>query len=304
MPVSGQVKRWWASSAINIYGSQASSLTEFLGLNPNAELNAWPPLTARVSLWYNYIFHTYPWAYPVEIRHRIYPILLAIVLAVIGAALVVWRRRLTAKAVRVGAVPLFVGSWLQILSYSITGYASPKEWYWLTEQLFMVILGALIINLIFDLLSERSFPSQILIWILVGWFSLPLVYRYARDIYLDMPHGSIPADKAYMEVVPFLEARTQPGDVIGMTGGGNVGYFIHDRTIVNMDGLINSYDYFMALRDGRSADYLYETGMRYVFASPYLLKSAPYRGQFTGRLTPVVEWGGKELMQLLPGAAR
>jgi hypothetical protein len=33
--------------------------------------------------------------------------------------------------------------------------------------------------------------------------------------------------------VPF-EQHTPSGAIIGMTGGGNVGYFIHGRTIVNM----------------------------------------------------------------------
>jgi hypothetical protein len=300
-PVSGQIKRWWASSAINIYGSQAVSLTEFLGLDPNVESNAWPALTSRVSLWYNYIFHTYRWAYPLEIRHRIYPILLVLLLVAVAGVLYVWRKRAIGQGARTAVLPLFVGSWLQILSYSATGYASPKQWYWLTEQVLLIIMGVLLITLAFGLLSRMRLPAEILILILIAWFSLPMVYRYGRDVYLEMPHGTIPPGTPYMETVPFLESLTRPGDVIGMTGGGNVGYFIHDRTIVNMDGLINSYDYFLAMQDGRGADYLYDTGTRYVFASPYLLKTGPYRGQYTNRLQSIMDWGGKELMRLLPG---
>jgi hypothetical protein len=89
--------------------------------------------------------------------------------------------------------------------------------------------------------------------------------------------------------------------LIGMTGGGNVGYLMQGRTIVNMDGLISSYEYFQKLQAGEGADYLYDTGLRYVFANPVLLEANPYRG-FSERLVKLVEWSGKDLLALLPEA--
>src|SRR5581483_10192329 len=50
-PVSGQIKRWWASSAINIYGGQATYPTIFIGLEPQAESDAWQPLTTYLDQW-------------------------------------------------------------------------------------------------------------------------------------------------------------------------------------------------------------------------------------------------------------
>jgi hypothetical protein len=88
-----------------------------------------------------------------------------------------------------------------------------------------------------------------------------------------------------------------------MTGGGNVGYFMPDRTIVNMDGLINSAEYFKDLQAGTGAEYLYESGMRYVFANPAILNANPYRGQYVGRLEAIASWGGKDLMKLLPNGS-
>jgi hypothetical protein len=85
-----------------------------------------------------------------------------------------------------------------------------------------------------------------------------------------------------------------------MTGGGNVGYFIHDRTIVNMDGLINSYPYFQANRAHQGSDYLYEMGLDYIFANPNFLEIQPYRGQYTGRLEIIDYYGGKAIMRFLP----
>ena len=103
-------------------------------------------------------------------------------------------------------------------------------------------------------------------------------------------------------MIPFLESHTERGAVIGMTGGGNVGYLMPSRTIVNMDGLINSQQYFAALKAGRGADYLYDTGMRYVFANAGLLDANPYSRQFSTRLQPLVDFGGKDLLRLLPAS--
>ena len=122
-----------------------------------------------------------------------------------------------------------------------------------------------------------------------------------RDAYYLSPYGLHPPGTPYTSVIPLLEKSTEPGAVIGMTGGGNVGYLMPSRVIVNMDGLINSPEYFKDLQDGKGADYLYATGMRYVFANPNLLEYNPYRGQYTDRLHLLVNWGGKDLLRLLPG---
>ena len=101
-----------------------------------------------------------------------------------------------------------------------------------------------------------------------------------------------------MDLASFLEQHTEPGSVIGMTGGGNVGYFVHDRTIINMDGLINSYQYFELLKKKEAGKYLADLGMNYVMANLDLLDSLPYRGQYH----PYMEWmdinyGGKNLVR-------
>ena len=211
------------------------------------------------------------------------------------------RKRQTVRAaVQTGMIPLFVGSWLQILAYNIPGYASPKEWYWLTEPVLLVILGALLLNAIFEVGIKKWKMARVMVWILVSGFAASGAHTYWRDAYFLSPYGLHPRGTPYTDVIPFLESHTEAGAIIGMTGGGNVGYLMPGRTIVNMDGLINSRSYFLALQAGTGADYLYETGMRYVFANPNLLDANPYRGQFSTRLQPVVDWGGKDLLRLLP----
>jgi hypothetical protein len=129
--------------------------------------------------------------------------------------------------------------------------------------------------------------------------SVSMAYEFSSYVKSNMRYNYYPADRPYMEVLPFIEANTQPGAIIGMTGGGNAGYFIHDRTIVNMDGLINSYDYFRALQNGKAPDYLIQHGITIVFANPGMLMFPPYNSQFEPYFADYGEYGGKKFMHLL-----
>jgi hypothetical protein len=66
-----------------------------------------------------------------------------------------------------------------------------------------------------------------------------------------------------------------------------------------MDGLINSYEYFEALKRGEAPQYLKQHGVSIIFASPRLLTFPPYNGQFAPYLENYSEYGGKNLMYLL-----
>jgi hypothetical protein len=70
-----------------------------------------------------------------------------------------------------------------------------------------------------------------------------------------------------------------------MTGGGDTAYFVRDRTIVNLDGLINSYEYFQALKAFNAASYLDKIGLDYIYANPYMIaETDPYWQNFRDRL--------------------
>jgi hypothetical protein len=117
-----------------------------------------------------------------------------------------------------------------------------------------------------------------------------------------MPYYYWPADPTYrkiLPILPILEGNTQPGDKIGMTGGGIAGYFIHDRTIVNMDGLINSPEYFRALQNREAPEFLSQHGVNVIFANTGLLALPPYYNQFDRRLESYAVYGGKSLLYLL-----
>jgi len=120
------------------------------------------------------------------------------------------------------------------------------------------------------------------------WFSIRANMTY---------HEWKPTDPTN-DIAAFLEANTKPGSIIGMTGGGNAGYFIQDRTIINMDGLINSYEYFQLLKDKQAGELLANEGLDYILANSSLLNQLPYKGQFASYLEWMdIRYGGKDLVR-------
>lgn len=301
-PVSGQVKRWWGTFAVNVYGGPAKTFLSFFASDPYSDFDAWQPFTTTLRNWSNALLYKESTRFGNPAWQQNFIWVLAVTCTLIGVFLLFGKRRTTRAVVHAGLIPLFVGSWFQILSYNITGYAGPKEWYWLTEPLLLTIAATVLIDKVFIFSMNRWNYSRVLIWLLIGWFGIRTAYSYWHDTYLLNPYGQTPANAPYLDIIPFIEDHTAPGDIIGMTGGGNVSYFIHGRKIVNMDGLVNSSAYFDALKAGTGGDYLYKIGVRYVLANPDLLNAIPYRGQYTNRLEPLVSWGGKDLMRLLPGS--
>jgi hypothetical protein len=301
-PVSGQIKQWWATFTHSIYGSAASSGLTFFAVNPFSDFNAWAPPLTTISDWSNRLLYAEGTGFGNPRWQADFLIVLLVCAAVILAIPLLRRKAAVRAVVQTGMIPLFVGSWLQILAYNVTGYASAKEWYWLLQPILLILVGAVLLRVITDLLIRPWWIARIALWAAVALYAASAAFGYWRDAYYLNPYGRHPPSTPYSTLITFLEANTEPGALIGMTGGGNVGYLMPGRTIVNMDGLINSYEYFEALQAGTGADYLYDTGLRYVFANPTLLAANPYRGQYSDRLEVLVDWGGKDLLRLLPKA--
>lgn len=293
-PVSGQIKRWWGSFGSRVYGGSARSPLSFYGIDPEREFNAWRPVTNLVGDWNSRIPMI---TIPINFDLR-YTLMLSLLLLGLGLILLLNRKRSARIVSQLALIPLLAGAGLQVIQYNISGYSAPKEWYWVSQMVFIPLAGGLLI----DILAHRflRIPAiSVLIYLLVLAWGVSSAASFARVTAARMPYGAKPADTPYMEVASFVEAHTPPGSLVGMTGGGNVGYFIQGRTIVNMDGLINSYPYFQANKERKGSDYLYDIGMDYIFANPDFLEIQPYRGQYTGRLEIIDRYGGKAIMRFL-----
>ncbi|GEM_PF-214969 len=323
MPVSGQVKAWWGSLQGSTYGNPISTLTGFLGLEAAEGLNAWGPVVDLI----------YKFTKALGLNFW-----LALGLLTTAVVMILFSRpqRSRHAAISMGLPLLFTASLAQMFYYNGQGYAGSKDWYWVSQMLLFALLGALL----FDLLTRplRRFQNQenlnandanprmprmelkefaefahsrnsrlirhntgkTILWSFTSLLILAYLISFTTIVVRRMPWGAERAGQPYLDAASFLEANTEEGALIGMTGGGNVAYFIEGRAIVNMDGLINSYDYFLALRAGRADEYLASIGLDYIFSNPDILKKPPYDGQFHEWSEKVSEFGKKDLLKYNP----
>jgi hypothetical protein len=290
-PVSGQIKQWWASLPGRAYGGSTRNLLSFFGISYTGEANAWNPVSRILGDWSERLY-----GLGVEDEWR-YLIVLTLLAVSFYLVLLTNRRKGKTALTQMAIIPLLSSAWLQTEYYHAIGYAAYKEWYWVSQLVIIVLTSSLSLGLLHK--SLHRFPYRhILAWVLAAYVGLNMGRIYWNSIQNSMPYGYWPSDAPYMDIPPLLEEHTEPGSIIGMTGGGNVGYFIHDRTVINMDGLINSYPYFQALQARQAGVYLEQIGVDYVLANPTILDQQPYKGQFNEYMKPMdISYGGKELMR-------
>lgn len=296
MPVSGQIKRWWGTLPNNVYGGGAQSVLDVFALDP-LRSQAWKLLTGPLRTWVQQI--------PKRYGHfdNLYWAVIAVLVIVVLLLLLRNRKKNLRRIFQIGLIPLLISAELQAFIYGAMGYAAEHEWYWTMQMFTLVLLAALILTSLLELLPQHKVVTWVS-WATVSTISIYLAFTFAVTIYDRMPYQDKLAGQPYMGMLPILEGYTEPGAIIGMTGGGNAGYFIKDRTIVNMDGLINSYAYFQSVKEEKAGAYLQNMGMKYVFGSYYILtESMPYRPNLSGRLQKipgVPAYGNKELLRLVP----
>ena len=296
-PVSGQIKRWWGSMANTVYERPATSWYSFFGVGMDT-FNAWNPAT-DLFLWLaNLLRFILPG--PDKDDERYYIAMFVFVIAGLVLAFAN-KNRVIHICSNLAFIPLVAGSGIHILSYSATSYGGAKEWYWVSQMILVTLAGSFFLDLILKPLL-RIRIARLALEILSVLAGIYFAYNLGNYIVTVMRHDYFAADRPYMEVLEYLEQNTPPGSIIGMTGGGNVGYFIHDRTIVNMDGLINSAEYFHALQSAEAPTFLYERGITIIFANSQLLAVPPYFGQFAPYLERYSSYGGKGLFYLLEEA--
>ena len=293
-PVSGQIKSWWGSLPGRVYGGSVADNLSFFGLSYETDANTWHPLS-------DYFGSIAESLYQIGLITGLfdssrYLIILALFIVLFYLMLFIRRQKAKASIVQLGIIPLFASTWLQVLSYNALGYSAFKEWYWITQPVVIVLAGGIILGMLFQLIKKIRFMQPV-IWILVLWYGVSLLTPFWSLIRSNMTYGEWKPGDPNNDIAAFLEMNTEPGSIIGLTGGGNAGYFIHDRKVINMDGLINSYEYYLLLKDRKAGEHLADEGMDYVLANMVILNQLPYRGQFTPYLEPTDKYyGGKSLL--------
>ena len=284
-PVSGQIKRWWGTLPNTIYGDPIETLSGvFSSLFITSKNRGpfwlfWQPLNLLFELFpeitKNQVFS--------NLLYWIYVLLwLSALIILLGKI-----RKGIIEQIRTPNIifPLFAATIFHAFYYKTTGYLQPRYWYWIGEMIFLFLVSGKLVSFLFQDFAFTNLHKKYL-----GLFSA----AFCVLIFLSFSYGLISRFYFQSKMKPlyninkekqFLDRHTREGDMIGMTAAGLLGYFYEDRTVVNLDGLINSAEYFEAMKNGTAYIFLEKLGLQYVYGSEYvLLDSDPYRWIFTDRL--------------------
>jgi hypothetical protein len=288
-PVSGQIKRWWGTLPNPLYGQPPRTLAELLGLSGRNQ----------------------PWGLAADLARWPEPLLAAARAALYGVpalALLLGMAKRSGLAIRrLALYPLWVAGMVQLLSYTGTGYIHTRPWYWAAQDLLVTLLLGVLLDHLLTALARR-FPassqpvlSRALRYGLPALLALGLLARFVVGEVKNMPLvvGAGTAGD-YLGGVRALEARTEPGARIGSTGGGVIAYFLRDRTMINLDGLMNGVEYFHLLRQGRASQYLTRIGLDYVYTGEYGITSSDPYFQFKDHLRKIDDVAGSTLFDWVP----
>jgi len=285
-PVSGQIKTWWGTLPNTVYGHKATVLS-ILGLSNVSNYGPWSIVTAPVkSLADFFVGNSSDTADRME--SLVFIILFSVLLIVLMAIFNANNDRLTIKADALFVPAVFIGCLIQFVYYALIGYQHTRGWYWLAEMLVVTLLVSLLLDALFTWLDQKG-KRKIFSPILVGLMVVVLCLFHATFVVRLAP-PVVTAEHAgdYIAEVREVESLTFNGARIGMTGGGVVAYFIQERTVVNLDGLINNPEYFHAMKNGVARDFLDALPLNFVYGQEYVVtQSDPYIDILDGRLVKI-----------------
>ncbi len=296
-PVSGQVKTWWGTLGNTVY-RQNETLVELMGFAPGSGGSPWSLLTtivADISIFVRDLFGKDSHDLPVKL------FLTFIFLIFILLVFLLSRKNgfLARRSFAILIPPMAIGCFLHIAYYAARNYGHTRSWYWVPETMLLVLLGTVLSSRFFEKLKQWTrtpLPGNILLLGMIGF----VIFLHTRYI-LSLCPPTVPLKNQadYLVETRDLEFYTRENSLIGMTGGGEIAYFIQNRTVVNMDGLINSLDYFEALKTGTADRFLSDMNLDYVFGNPYmLLETEPYRQIFSGRIEKIGQIQGESSFTL------
>jgi hypothetical protein len=297
-PVSGQIKRWWGTLPNPIYGRPATTLGGFLAVTGRTK--PWG-LVENIASW--------PKGIPSQLRLAGYALLF-------GFFLYKQRKRALRAVQEMSILPIFTGAMIHIISYTGTGYVHMRSWYWTGQMMLVTLVFGIFLDALLATLAgwgkgwaeHRNLPTAAPL----AWLARPqraaaillgatFVVYGAVDIIKALPLFIDPSNvEAYLGGITQMEEATEPGSIVGSTGGGVIAYFAHDRVIVNLDGLMNTVEYFHMLQAGTASQYLDRIGMQYVYTGATVITGSDPYFQFKDRLQKIKDFTGITLFRWVP----
>ena len=293
MPLSGSIKSWWGYLPFTVYGTaefKHGPLFALVNHTFSTDIN-WGPWSLvmgpmqTLGSWLGPLVPTKSLYSGIEPRvYAAFGLVILLCLAIVWGA----KRVSFPAAVQLGLLPFFLAALTHSGYYNLRGSLAQRYWYWVLENILLVLVGSVLLAALFELLrrlirSEDRYGRVLpLFAILAGAGMLWLHGQYIQSS-LRAPGSD--EGHFYLRRTAWIENHTPEGARIAITGAGALSYFTEGRTIVNMDGLMNGAEYFQLLQAGEGADYLEDIGVDYVFGSQAVVKgSSPYAQMLKDKL--------------------
>ena len=95
--------------------------------------------------------------------------------------------------------------------------------------------------------------------IFTTFFSVIYINGLMNTFYYSQSSVSFPLNK----LVSFIKRQIPEQSRIGSWDAGYIGYHV-DRTVINLDGLVNNYEWLEYFQNGRLADYIVDKDIHYL----------------------------------------
>ncbi len=262
-PVSGQIKHWWGTIPDVVYGKPLRTFAELFGF----------PADITNSPWSGFF-----WFLP----QTVHGWWLGLLVVILSMAALFFRRNTHSPIIYI----LWVACMIHVVQYFGSYYVGIREWYWIIEMVLAIMVWAFLFDNLVDIL-----PKKVGSWLIPVFAALASVTAWSFFLF-DMNHSGVNfspvSTHQYIKDAVLLESNFPKKSVIGVTGSGAVGYFVRNRTILNLDGLINSKEYFDCMKLGDCNEFFANNSLQYVLGNSYMLTyTVPYKWLFENRLEPI-----------------
>lgn len=278
MPLSGQVKKFWGELPMTVYGSRVNGIGEFLAEMFSRDQGPWnlffAPFYKLVdSFTVSYLHGTRT----VSLGLILIPVMAFILGFIISKKWAIAKKRIVEWSI----IPLFLATLVHFSYYKVFGYLASRDWYWVGGSFLIIMIIAVVLeNVILAIADIKVINTHFLSVLIVFVIGILIIKPHLGSSLSRLTNRSDPTHY-YLQKSAWLEQRTGPQSIIGMTGAGTTAYFIKDRVIMNLDGLVNSEEYFNDLKDGTVDRFLEQNEVAYVFGNQYImLETDPYRENY------------------------
>ncbi len=280
VPVSARVKKWWGTMGASPYGSPWSGPPVWRALkglvDPRPKVGPWSYALAPWSRFYQRVLLPrlvrWDWFQGLDKIGRL-AVGYAPFFLLVALGLYLTRRRWW-PLFRAGVLlPWLVGAMLQGGYYDAVNHLAQRFWYWAGQMMWVHIFLAVLVEALLVRPCRVCRKREAL------WAAAVLLLFGAPFLGKAWPRPAPypPERHLYIQYARWIEAHTEPGSMVGLTGAGAMGYFVKGRRIVGLDGLVGTPEYVEALTRGRMVEYWAEHGLDYVLINKGMRLSPVYR---------------------------